>query len=422
MTASELDRVLLLNTTCAELRFLAAGLNERGALLRYVAPYVHKSRSLDRAFSGTPVIRRAYASTWGRRYPPPGVPMSLIERAGLPSDLLRAVSHRVRRRAPNWGQALARFAAYRGLAAIDDAGVNNLVEAQAVVTNVGCGLRTLEHARSQGTHAILNYPSAHHRRARRILAEEAQTWPRLAGTLGSHAHPGWLQGRIDKECALADLILVGSRFARDSFTEEGFPSQKVAVLPYGVDNERFSPRGHDYDDDVFRILFVGQITQAKGIGYLLQAYQAVQSPDTSLTLVGDFVGPPSAFAPYRHLFHHIRHVPHGLLPDYYRSADVFVFPTLSEGLGHVVLEALASGLPVITTFQGPNQVVRDGIDGFLVPLRNKEAIIDRLRTLRADPALLRRMSLNARDRASHFSWDSYSANALGLLRGLRGLS
>lgn len=418
MTHADLDRVLLLNTTCSELRFLAAGLNQRSALLRYVGPYVHKSRYLDRAFSSTPLIHRVYTSTLARRYPPPDVPLSLIERAGLPSDLLRAISHRVRTRAPHCGQTLTRIATYRGLAAIDHAGVNNLPDAQTVVTNLACGLRTIEHARTQGTRAVLNYPSAHHRLARRILAEEAQIWPSLASTLAFHAHPSWLQERIDKECALADRIFVGSSYARDSFMQEGFPSNKIAILPYGVDTGRFSPPEYGYQQDTFRILFVGQLTQAKGIGYLLRAYEAIQSPNTSLTLVGDFVGPPSAFVPYQHLFHHIPHVPQALLPDLYRSADVFVFPTLSEGLGHVVLEAMASGLPVITTSQGPNQVVRDGTDGFLVPLRNKDAIIDHLRTLRAEPTLLRRMGLNARDRAAQFSWDSYSANAYALLKEL----
>jgi glycosyltransferase involved in cell wall biosynthesis len=88
-----------------------------------------------------------------------------------------------------------------------------------------------------------------------------------------------------------------------------------------------------------------------------------------------------------------------------------VFPTLIEGMPLVVLEAMASGLPVITTPNGPGDVVRDGIDGFVVPIRDPGAIIEKLEFLRANPDQRAEMGRNARERALCFTWQAYRRNA-----------
>jgi glycosyltransferase involved in cell wall biosynthesis len=110
-------------------------------------------------------------------------------------------------------------------------------------------------------------------------------------------------------------------------------------------------------------------------------------------------------------------VPRVELREIYRQADVFVFPTLVEGMGIVVLEAMASGLPVITTPNGPGDIVRDGVDGFLVPPRDVDAIVERLERLRADPQLRQEMARNARIRAQEFTWDAYRKKTVVALRG-----
>jgi len=136
-------------------------------------------------------------------------------------------------------------------------------------------------------------------------------------------------------------------------------------------------------------------------------------------MVGNFVGNPSMFNEFRHLFVHIPHSPQRKLPQFYGDADVFVFPTLLEGLGLVVLEAMASGLPVITTARGPDEVVRDGIDGFVVPIRDADAIAERLRILQCNPDLRAEMGRRARERAMEFSWDAYTDRVLTAMREVR---
>jgi glycosyltransferase involved in cell wall biosynthesis len=99
------------------------------------------------------------------------------------------------------------------------------------------------------------------------------------------------------------------------------------------------------------------------------------------------------------------------VPELFRDADVFVFPTLADGMGLVVLEAMASGLPVIVTANGPGDLVRHGIDGFVVPIRDACEIAERLEFLGAHPNIRQEMERAARVRAQQLSWDVYAKRA-----------
>jgi glycosyltransferase involved in cell wall biosynthesis len=264
---------------------------------------------------------------------------------------------------------------------------------------------------------VLNYPIAHHRYIQKFVAEESEREPTFASTLPDwSAVPSWMEPQLDAECDLADQILVGSSFARDSFIAEGIPVDKLTVVPYGVDLSLFSPQSAGIPaGGGFRVLFVGQIGQRKGISYLLKAYDRFRGCGTSLTLVGNYLGSQEPLRHYRKIFQHIPNVPREWLADIYRRADVFVLPTLIEGLGIVVLEAMASGLPVIVTPNGPGDIVRDGVDGFVVPIRDANAIVDRLDYLRANPQVRDDMGKNARERALAFTWDAYQARVVEVL-------
>jgi glycosyltransferase involved in cell wall biosynthesis len=114
---------------------------------------------------------------------------------------------------------------------------------------------------------------------------------------------------------------------------------------------------------------------------------------------------------------YVGQVPRSRIADEFREADVFVLPTLCDSFALVHLEAMACGVPVITT---PNcgSVVRDGVDGFIVPIRDPEAIADKVELLLADRALRQRMSQSARARAGEFTWARYGERLLGALNRL----
>jgi glycosyltransferase involved in cell wall biosynthesis len=198
----------------------------------------------------------------------------------------------------------------------------------------------------------------------------------------------------------------------------------MRVVPYGVDLATFRVTQTEPESPLarigpgarpFRVIYAGQLTQRKGIAYLLRGYRRFARADTRLTLVGSVVGSDAPLRPFAELFEHIPHQTRPALASLYRESDVFVFPTLIEGMPLVVLEAMACGLPVIVTANGPGDIVRDGIDGFVIPERDDEAVSDRLERLYRDPELRAQMGRNAARRAQHFSWAAYAQKALGVL-------
>ncbi|MBL8831484.1 MAG: glycosyltransferase [Rhodospirillales bacterium] len=260
-------------------------------------------------------------------------------------------------------------------------------------------------ARSYGGLAILNQVIGHIRSGLDLFAEEARRAPEFAETLPLPPQ------RVIAQCATeaheADRVIVPSDYVRDTMVANGVDPARVFVLPYGVDTDRFRPPERPRDPDgKFRVLFVGALTQRKGIKYLLEAAKRADIPGLELVCVGKLAGDPAAFAPYADVFRHVPHVPFHEVHRLFQTADVFAYPSLHEGSAFASYEALASGLPVVCT---PNtgSVVRDGKEGFLVPVRDTDALVERLRLLARDPDLRARMAVAARARAEEFTWSHY---------------
>jgi glycosyltransferase involved in cell wall biosynthesis len=408
-------RVFVVNTGFSELDNLAAALAGAGLLSRYVRPYVNKGRGWERFLGSLPGAGDLHRRTFGRRLLPSGLSPEAVHEAGRIADFAVAIASRcltaARLRPVRDGISRAR------MTALGRAGERLFGDEAAVVAGWGCAEPSFRKAKSGGSLRVLNYPLAHHRFTRRLLLEEADREPQFAPTLNSHDFAPWLERRFEREIAAADKILLGSSFARDSFVSEAVPVEKLTVVPYGVDTALYEPPPPAAGPrDQLRILFVGQIGQRKGISYLLRAYERFRRNGASLTMIGRIQGPPGALGAYRELFTHFDHMPRSQLSERYRMADVFVFPTVVDGMGLVVLEAMASGLPVICTANGPGDIVRDGVDGFIVPIRNVDAIVEKLEHLHANPQLRAWMGQNARQRALQFTWEAYRAAVLQRLR------
>jgi glycosyltransferase involved in cell wall biosynthesis len=114
------------------------------------------------------------------------------------------------------------------------------------------------------------------------------------------------------------------------------------------------------------------------------------------------------FAPYQNIIRHVRSVPHSTLNIYYSAANVFVFPSLVEGFGLVLLEAMACGIPVITTpnTAGPD-ILTDGVEGFIVPIRDIETLQEKLEWCYCHPQELAEMGRAARQKAEQLNWEMY---------------
>ncbi|HEX2117211.1 MAG TPA: glycosyltransferase family 4 protein [Alphaproteobacteria bacterium] len=274
---------------------------------------------------------------------------------------------------------------------------------RVVVGHDGSALYAGRAAHEIGAAAILNQVVGHVAAAHDIFREEAVLAPEFAETMVTT--PDWIVARHEAEIREADGILVPSDYVHDTLVARGAAPERIFVLPYGVDIERFRPAPREAGD-TFRILFVGQLSQRKGIRYLLEAVKRLKLPKAELVLVGKMLGSESAFAPYRGVFGHVTHVPYHEVHRLFQMADIFVYPSLHEGSAFATYEALASGLPIVTT-RNAGSVARDGQEGFIVPIRDVEALMDRIERLYRDKDLRAAMARAARRRAVEFTWARY---------------
>jgi glycosyltransferase involved in cell wall biosynthesis len=271
------------------------------------------------------------------------------------------------------------------------------------------GLRSLVRARKMDLVTVVERASCHPLYQAEVLAEEYRRW----GLTWRRPHPALCRALAELE--RADYVLVPSDFARQTFLERGYPAERLLQVPFGADVERFRP-AEERNESPFRVLFVGQISLQKGVLYLLEAWRRLGWRGAELWLVGRLGHEmPPLLARYRNL-PGLRWTGYVVNPvSLYQQAHVFCFPSLQEGSALVTYEALACGLPVITT---PNagSVVRHGVEGFLVPMRDVQALQEGLERLRDDAPLRQAMCRAARQRAEAYPWQRYEDDLASALR------
>lgn len=265
---------------------------------------------------------------------------------------------------------------------------------------------TFSSAKRLGLRRIYDLPIGYWRAFDAICAQEQELAPAWASTLVGTLDSPRKRARKDRELAHADQIIVASRFTAETLKRYPGRLAPVAVVPYGAPTPSNVPRTWSVDGPL-RVLYVGSLSQRKGLSYLFQAAQTLGSGIT-LTVVGSRVAPcpalDAALAP--HQYH--PSLPHAQVLRMMREHDVLVFPSLFEGFGLVITEAMSQGMVVITTphTAGPD-VITDGTNGFLVPIRDGQAIAERLERLRSDRQHLADMGTRALEASAKRGWDAF---------------
>lgn len=245
----------------------------------------------------------------------------------------------------------------------------------------------------------------------RILLEERRRFPGIEpeGESAEEVEAGIERDR--QKWSLSDQVLVPSTYCWDSSVMLGCDPSKLALVPYGIPEHWFQLTP---DPRPGRILFVGQVGLRKGSHVLAEACRLLRS--RGLPFECRVVGPQQVDIS-NPLFEgptYLGAVPRSQVAEEFRLADVFVLPTLAEGMALVHLEAMACGVPVITT-PHCGSAVREGIDGFLVPIHDAMALADRLQALLEDRKLRRRLGASARAQASNYTWACYGSRLLEML-------
>jgi starch synthase len=293
--------------------------------------------------------------------------------------------------------------------------------ASAVYGYEYASLDTFEAAGEMGMRRFYELTIGYWRAGLRILTEERELNPEWAPTLEILRDSSEKQARKDAELSMADHVIVPSEFVRKTLVEHPGFSAIVDVIPYGAPPPRPAALAARARAAKLRLLYVGHLSQRKGISYLFAAMRALQGVAT-LTLVGPKPAPECP-ALDRELYHYewLGTVPHKRVLDIMRQHDLFVFPSLFEGMALVVLEALAQGLPVITTYNsGAGMAISEGQDGFLVSIRDTEAIAARVLELARDRDRLASMSAAALRKAERMSWAARERRLIDTLRGRMG--
>ncbi len=282
----------------------------------------------------------------------------------------------------------------------------------------GTGLKTGPVVQRRGGKFVCDRGSTHHRFQEEVLAEEY----RRRGV----AYQGEAPGVITRDEAiyeLADAITVPSSVARRSFAAMGVPADKVHVIPYGVRLERFQPTGTPPDDS-FEVLFAGGVGLRKGIPYMLEAFARLRHPRKRLTVAGavqHHMAGVLARLPQDHV-QILGAIPQAELIDRMSRSHVLMLCSVEEGLALVQAQAMACGCPVLATeATGAEDLFTNGVEGFIVPDRDVDALASRLEQLADQPELRARMSAAGLERVRELGgWERYGDRWEQLLRKLTG--
>ena len=231
-------------------------------------------------------------------------------------------------------------------------------------------------------------------------------------------------------CENADKLIAISKYTAQSYISEfHVPSDKIEIIPNAVDTNKFHPEVEGYEirkklelkekDHV--VLFVGRLDCNKGIEYLLRSFSRINEEvsDAKLLIVGE--GPVKRYIhtftskyPFKNSIIHVGHVSEEDLPKFYAASDLVVLPSLMEGFGITLLEAMASGKPCVATRAGGvEDAVINGETGLVVPPADSYSLYHAIRTLLTDDKRSKGFGIAGRKRAeNYFTWDKVAKHTV----------
>jgi alpha-maltose-1-phosphate synthase len=287
----------------------------------------------------------------------------------------------------------------------------NFITKHRNVTGVYCyedgALTTFRRARALGITTFYELPTPYWRFKCQVTGEPSNAMSER-------------NDRKDQELALADVVIVPSQFVADSLSLAPKAERSVEVVGYGTATASPPLLPNGQNPARIRGIFVGNVTITKGVDYLMEAFSAVHHL-MDLTVIG---AKPASLSPSVETWlsrcRYLGSLPHNEVLAEMRRNDVLIHPTLFEGQSLAVLEAMSQGLAIVTTPNaGVNEVVRNGTEGFIVPVRDTEGIIQAVRTMHSDRAGMHRMREAAYQRSLSLDWSSYRKKLVrAVLHGL----
>lgn len=351
-------------------------------------------------------------------------PWRRLQREGLPHNKVQTfpwlhVPEILLNRAGASNQWVYDQLGYSNALAFDEWTLRRIPPCDAFIAISGAGLKTGRLVQQRGGKFICDRGSTHIRYRAELIEEEHLRWDVVEG---SQDDPRDL-AREETIYNTADAITVPSSYSRRTYIERGIPAEKIHMLPYGVLLDRFK-KITDPPSDRFEVLYVGRVSLPKGFPYLLNAFANLRVPNKHLTVIGGIV------PEFRKVLKKLPQdsvtftgpLPQAQLQEWMSRSHVLMMPSLDDGFGMVMNQAMACGCPIIaTTNTGADDLFTEGIEGFIVPIRDPTALTDRMQRIAEDPALQKRMSEAALTRVHQLGgWHNYGDGWEQLLQNLTG--
>ncbi|NQU73933.1 MAG: glycosyltransferase family 4 protein [Candidatus Omnitrophica bacterium] len=274
-------------------------------------------------------------------------------------------------------------------------------------------LKTFKEARQRKIKTILDFSQVHYKFINVLIQRYAE--------FGSLFRDKRLLSKInlikEKELEYADHIIALSDFAKKTLVTYGIKEERIHIANLGVDLDTFKQKTSYRKNGMFKVLYVGPITKRKGISILLEAYKQLNLKNAQLTLIGGMADAKGVLKNYEGIYKHIPYLLHKQLASYYQDADIFVLPSYLDSWGMVVMEAMASGTPVIISDNtGTKEAVRDNVDGFIIPSGDVEMLKDKIEFFYRNREKCGELGSNARKQAEKYKWESYHDRMIHILR------
>ncbi|MFC1854316.1 glycosyltransferase family 4 protein [Candidatus Dependentiae bacterium] len=275
-----------------------------------------------------------------------------------------------------------------------------------------CSLGCIRECKKRGIKTVIECGSMH-------IEEQEKILKKAYKDIGFSAPPIVKKNKQKMllEYKETDYISVPSEHVYKSFVDRGVDEAKLIKVSYGIDVRKFSlPRTGR--PKKFRLLFVGQIGVQKGIHILLEAWKQLALPgnEVELILVGDLLADGrKILRPFKDdpTIKIVGPVRHDKLGEFYRSASVFVLPSMQEGLAMVIGEAMASGIPCICSSRtGAFEIMREGQDGFIFKVGDVKDLMKKILWCFENQNEIFEMGKKASARAHEFTWDHYGDNMI----------
>ncbi len=273
-----------------------------------------------------------------------------------------------------------------------------------------CAFQTFRRAKELDLRCFYDLPIAYWQTAQKLLAAEAERLPEWAQTLGATNDPVEKLERKESELEMADIIFCPSRFVLDSLPTSVKQTKPVIISEFGsppVPGPAASATENIHGP--LRVLFAGALSQRKGLADLFGAMKLLKRADVELVVMGSLILPMDFYRQQLPNFVYEPPRPHNKVLELMRSCHVLVLPSIVEGRALVQQEAMICGLPIIVTPNaGGEDLINEGKTGFLVPIRQPEAIAAKLAWCADHLGDLAQMGLEARLKAKQLTWARYS--------------